>query len=263
MAGVSMEQAKAAVSWRSTRFRPRDRFNVVEFNSIMRPLFATRCPQRPRTCSTRRHWVKALRATGGTEMAPALSFALNGRETPGYLRQVIFMTDGGVSNEDELFSSSPQRLGSSRLFTVGIGSAPNSHFMTKAAQFGRGSLHLHRRRARGAGKMSTLFAKIECAGAEGRRDPLGRRRARRDLPAARSRPLPRRADRGVGRGQPKQLAHDRRVGLRGNQPWSVALTPSSDSDAGGVGASGPGEDSRRSWTRCAPAASRRDPRAGR
>jgi Ca-activated chloride channel family protein len=59
-------------------------------------------------------------------MAPALTFALDGRETPGYLRQVIFMTDGGVANEDELFRLIAQRLGASRLFTVGIGSAPNA-----------------------------------------------------------------------------------------------------------------------------------------
>jgi Ca-activated chloride channel family protein len=32
-----------------------------------------------------------------------------------------------------------QHLGASRLFTVGIGSAPNSHFMRKAARFGRGT----------------------------------------------------------------------------------------------------------------------------
>jgi Ca-activated chloride channel homolog len=139
MAGVSMDQAKAAVLYALGTFAPADRFNIVEFNSIMRPLFPDALPATRENLEHARAWVKGLRAGGGTEMAPALQFALNGRETPGVLRQVIFMTDGGVGNEDALFRLISERLGSSRLFTIGIGSAPNSHFMTKAAQFGRGT----------------------------------------------------------------------------------------------------------------------------
>ncbi len=52
---------------------------------------------------------------------------------------MVFLTDGAVGNEDELFRLIRERLGERRLFTVGIGSAPNGHFMRKAAQFGRGT----------------------------------------------------------------------------------------------------------------------------
>ena len=102
-----------------------------------------------------------LRADGGTEMAGALAFALDGRDTPGFLRQVVFMTDGAVGNEDQLFKLIAQRLGSTRLFTVGIGSAPNSHFMTKAAQFGRGTFTYIGDLREVQDKMARLFAKIE------------------------------------------------------------------------------------------------------
>src|SRR5258706_14012058 len=91
----------------------------------MRPLFTNALPATAENLNHAKTWVQALRAGGGTEMAPALTFALNGRETPGYLRQVIFMTDGGVTNEEELFRLIASRLGNSRLFTVGIGSAPH------------------------------------------------------------------------------------------------------------------------------------------
>src|SRR5439155_533654 len=74
-------------------------------------------------------WVERLRATGGTEMRPPLMRALEGGEGDGRLRQVIFLTDGGVGNEAELFEIIHKLLGDRRLFTVGIGSAPNSHFM--------------------------------------------------------------------------------------------------------------------------------------
>ncbi|WP_411020152.1 hypothetical protein, partial [Salmonella sp. ZJJH21_0028] len=64
---------------------------------------------------------------------------LDGREHLGYVRQVVFLTDGSVSNEDALFKHISAQLGDSRLFTIGIGSAPNSYFMRRAADVGRGT----------------------------------------------------------------------------------------------------------------------------
>ena len=49
------------------------------------------------------------------------------------------MTDGAVANEAELLTYIHQALANRRLFTVGIGSAPNAHFMHEAARVGRGS----------------------------------------------------------------------------------------------------------------------------
>jgi Ca-activated chloride channel family protein len=72
-------------------------------------------------------------------MKPALQMALGGDVSPGRLHQVVFLTDGAVGNEAELFEDIHARLGDTRLFTIGIGSAPNSWFMRKAAEVGRGS----------------------------------------------------------------------------------------------------------------------------
>ena len=106
-------------------------------------------------------FVRRLQATGGTEMAAALNLALNGREDPRRVRQVIFLTDGSVGNEDALFSLIDKKLGDSRLFTVGIGSAPNSWFMTKAARTGRGTFTYIGKIEEVKDKMSDLFAKLE------------------------------------------------------------------------------------------------------
>ena len=51
----------------------------------------------------------------------------------------MFITDGAVGNEAQLLAQIEKGLGNSRLFTVGIGPAPNSWFMKKAARFGRGT----------------------------------------------------------------------------------------------------------------------------
>ena len=108
-----------------------------------------------------RRYVDKLKATGGTEMLPALHAALDVPAKEGFLRQVVFMTDGSVGNEDALFTLIQKKLGRSRLFTIGIGSAPNSHFMTKAAQLGRGSFTYIGDVAEVAEKMGALFGKLE------------------------------------------------------------------------------------------------------
>ena len=74
---------------------------------------------------------------------------------------MIFLTDGAVSSETAVFTAIEQRLGDARLFTIGIGSAPNSNFMRKAAQFGRGTYTYIGAIDDVSAKMTELFAKLE------------------------------------------------------------------------------------------------------
>jgi Ca-activated chloride channel family protein len=94
-------------------------------------------------------------------MALALGLALDGGESGERVRQVVFLTDGQVGNEDELFKLIRAKLGDSRLFTVGIGSAPNGHFMAKAAGIGRGTFTTIGKVEEVREKMGALFAKLE------------------------------------------------------------------------------------------------------
>ena len=235
MQGPSIEQAKAALNYALDTLTQRDRFNVVEFNSVTRPLFPAALPATPENIQRAKQWIAKRAAEGGTEMAPALTFALDGRDTPGFLRQVIFMTDGGVSNEDALFKLIAARLGASRLFTVGIGSAPNAHFMTKAAEFGRGTFTYIGDVREVHDKMTRLFAKIEA--------PVLQDVSIRWSDGSAVQTFPARVP-DLYLGEPivisaaaPSFARALVVsGTRGNQPWSVALTPSQSQDAAGVGA---------------------------
>jgi Ca-activated chloride channel family protein len=140
MQGGSMEQARSALLLAIDNLRPGDRFNVIDFDSEARALFDESRVVDATSIETAREFVRGLDANGGTEMLSALKLALpSGQQLPGTVRQVIFMTDGQVGNEQELFTYIHSTLGESRLFTVGIGSAPNSHFMRNAARFGRGT----------------------------------------------------------------------------------------------------------------------------
>ncbi|MEM7430604.1 MAG: marine proteobacterial sortase target protein [Pseudomonadota bacterium] len=161
MHGESIAQAKDALLNAIDALQPTDRFNVIEFNSASYPLFAESRSADAANLSTARAFVMRMRADGGTNMAPALQFALSGTPLSEYLRQVVFITDGAVGNEDQLFQMIESQLDRARLFTVGIGSAPNSWFMRKAAEAGRGSFTTISDLNEVGEKMGRLFKKLE------------------------------------------------------------------------------------------------------
>jgi Ca-activated chloride channel family protein len=115
----------------------------------------------PAALAEARMWVERLDANGGTEMMGPLLAALSDRFEHTPLRQIVFITDGCVGNEDALFAAIDTELGRSRLFTVGIGSAPNSHFMERAATLGRGSFTHIGTPSEVSLRMGELFAKLE------------------------------------------------------------------------------------------------------
>jgi Ca-activated chloride channel homolog len=161
MGGASIDQAKAALTLALNRLTPADTFNVIRFNHRTDSLFAAPQPANGGNVRAAERYVAAIRADGGTEMLPALERALDATEGGGRLRQVIFLTDGAVGNESQLFTAIRERLGDRRLFTIGIGSAPNSHFMREAARLGRGTFTYIGSPAEVQDKMVALFRKVE------------------------------------------------------------------------------------------------------
>ncbi|MEM8682046.1 MAG: marine proteobacterial sortase target protein [Pseudomonadota bacterium] len=161
MHGASIQQATTALQRALTTLQPGDLFNVIEFNSDMRALFPNSVDASSFYLEQAAGFVGGLRAEGGTNMAPALQFALNQPPHHAHLRQIVFITDGAVGNEEALFALIQQNLGASRLFTVGIGSAPNSWFMRRSAELGKGSFTMIGAIGEVASQMDALFEKIE------------------------------------------------------------------------------------------------------
>ena len=161
MHGASIQQAKAALRVALQRLRPGDSFNLVRFNQRTEALFVQSEAASPDNVRRALAWLAMLQAEGGTEMLPALQRALAPQPQQQRLRQIVFVTDGSVGNESALFELIRTQLGGSRLFTIGIGSAPNSHFMRRAAEFGRGSFTYIGSIPEVAARMEGLFHKLE------------------------------------------------------------------------------------------------------
>lgn len=163
MSGESMDQAKQGLLLALDRLAPTDEFNVIRFDDTMDILFTTAVAANEQNLARAKRFVSNLEANGGTEMLPALRAALvdNDKSNTEEVRQVVFITDGSIGNEDELFSAITGGLGRSRLFTVGIGSAPNAYFMTRAARQGRGTFTYMDDVTKVTEQSAKLFAALE------------------------------------------------------------------------------------------------------
>jgi Ca-activated chloride channel family protein len=161
MAGDSIEQARAALQHALDSLGPDDYFNVLQFNSWAKKLFPQSVPVNRADLLTASDYISSLEADGGTNMKWALKAALVLPEVSGLMRQIVFITDGSVGNETELLQLVAEQLGQGRMFTVAIGHAPNSWFMRKAAQIGRGS-YIHIAKPDEVGeRMNALWGRIQ------------------------------------------------------------------------------------------------------
>ena len=161
MEGTSLKEARSAMLHALNSLGEDDFFNLLLFNSRTELLFDHSAPATRNNLYIAQNFINGLKANGGTEMAPALQTALNLPGIPRLMRQVVFITDGAVGNETELLQRVARDLEDSRMFTVAIGHAPNSWFMRKAAEIGRGSYVHIAKPDEVAEQMSALWGRIQ------------------------------------------------------------------------------------------------------
>jgi len=168
MQGGSMQQAKASLQLALLQLNNKDSFNIIAFDHETELLFPVTHMASTNNISKAQQFIDNLSANGGTEMYRPLSNALimkkDKAQSAKAIRQIVFITDGAVANEFELMqllnnAQENFRL-NFRLYTVGIGAAPNGYFMKKAAQFGRGSYVFIQNKSEVQRKMSHFMTKI-------------------------------------------------------------------------------------------------------
>lgn len=234
MGGTSIVEARNSLLFGLKRLGPEDRFNVIRFSNDYSALFPDSVVASATNVSRAEAFVAGLEAGGGTEMFGPLTEALEDRQASGRdtLRQVVFLTDGAIGNEQQLFEIIAARRGRSRVFMVGIGSAPNSHLMTRAAEIGRGAFtHIGSVEQVGA-RMRALFEKLENPVVTGLAASFGETKS-----DATPEHLP-----DLYKGEPvvlaaqvEELTGDMEItGLIGQQPWTVVLPLARAAEASGI-----------------------------
>jgi Ca-activated chloride channel family protein len=164
MQGQSMEQAKASLQLAILQLNDKDSFNIIAFDDATELLFANTKMASGYNIQKAQDFIDDLSADGGTEMYRPFSNALimkkNENQSTKAIRQIVFITDGAVTNELELMQLLSSANGDFRLYTVGIGAASNGYFMKKAAQFGRGSYVFIQNQSEVKQKMTDFMTKI-------------------------------------------------------------------------------------------------------
>lgn len=160
MHGNAMDAAKDALYFGMTQLQADDKFNIIEFNTHAKSLFNKSVSANSNNLNQAIHFIDALKSDGGTNMGPALNLAMKDAIEEKYLKQIIFITDGSVGNEAQLFKQINNQINNARLFTVAIGEAPNNYFMNKAALIGRGTYTNIAKLNEVDSTMNELFLKI-------------------------------------------------------------------------------------------------------
>ncbi len=160
MGGVAIRQAKQSLITALDFLNPNDSFNIISFNDDTQSIFRYSKLANTGNIAQAKHWLSNLTAGGGTNMYPAIERALQPSQSDNSYRQIIFITDGSVGNEDELFDLIDRKLAKTRLHTIGIGSAPNGYFMSQAAKIGRGTYRYIGSINEVNGQMTELFSQI-------------------------------------------------------------------------------------------------------
>ncbi len=138
MGGSPLDQARRVVGALVATLGPNDQLEMIEFSNKARrwrngAVAASKDAKRDAL-----QWLDKLKASSSTEMREGIREALR-TVRPDAQRQVILVTDGQIGFETEVIAEISARLpASSRLHTVGVGSAINRSLTGPAARAGHG-----------------------------------------------------------------------------------------------------------------------------
>jgi Ca-activated chloride channel homolog len=138
MDGQPLAQAKAVASAILDTLSDRDSFNIVAFASGVEAMSDSAVRGDAAGKQQGLEYLKVLQSGGGTEMEAGVARMLTSSPGSDRIRVVYFLTDGFVGNDDVVIGAAKRFLGTNRIFTVGIGSAPNRSLLDRLAGAGRG-----------------------------------------------------------------------------------------------------------------------------
>lgn len=139
MRGEPMESVKRAVAKVLDGMGPDDAFQVLQVSESVSRLGTALVPNTPAHRARARKYVEELHATDGVDFFSPLGAALRFPRDPARMRLVMFITDGYVPNDREVYDFLVWEIADTRLFTFGLGKAPNRALLDGMALFGGGS----------------------------------------------------------------------------------------------------------------------------
>ncbi|CAL8070795.1 unnamed protein product [Calicophoron daubneyi] len=116
------------------------RFQIIGFGSGHDCLFQEPTDYNETSLERALQYQREMTANmGGTEVLPALKTAFDSPLSgQGWYKQIVFLTDGDVSNADEVIGLVSANVDKGRLFAIGIGEGCSTNLVSGVARAGRG-----------------------------------------------------------------------------------------------------------------------------
>ena len=140
MAGKFMEQAKNALQL-FLRALPMDcYFNIIGFGSNFEKLFNSSQKYSQAMLDKAAGHVSEMSANlGGTEILRPLQWIFQTQQFPGYKRNIFLLTDGQVSNTEQVCKLIRSNSSKARLFSLGVGNQVSHDLVEGMARAGNGN----------------------------------------------------------------------------------------------------------------------------
>ena len=162
MRGEPITSARSTLELLLRSLSPGCAFNVVGFGTSHRLLFSkgSKRYDSDSLAEATSYASKMTADMGGTNVLSPLEHIFRMSLVPGLSRQVVFLTDGAVSNTDSVLKCVRDNCDKARVFTIGIGSGVSSELVTGAAAAGGGKAVFVREGERMQGKILKLMSDV-------------------------------------------------------------------------------------------------------
>ena len=142
MYGYPLDTAKDLIRSLATGLRDMDRFNLVLFSDDTYLLSTKSLAANSRNVQAAIDLIDEQEGGGGTSMLPALQTAVSVPMKEDIARSVVIITDGYISNEDEIYDLINENMDTASFFSFGIGCSVNDYLIKGIAQCGMGESFL-------------------------------------------------------------------------------------------------------------------------
>lgn len=142
MYGYPLDTAKDLIRNLVTGLRDIDRFNLVLFSDDTYLLSTKSLAANSGNVQAAIDLIDEQEGGGGTSMFPALQTAVSVPMKEDVARSVVIITDGYISNEDEIYDLINRNMDTASFFSFGIGCSVNDYLIKGIAQCGMGESFL-------------------------------------------------------------------------------------------------------------------------
>lgn len=138
MRGYPLDTAKKLIGNLVSGLRETDTFNLILFAGDAYQMAEKSLPASEENIKRATRLIDHQDGSGGTELAPALKDAIAIPTDENGSRSIVVITDGYISDEEEIFELIHENAGTSDFFPFGIGNGVNRYLIEGIAKTGQG-----------------------------------------------------------------------------------------------------------------------------